>query len=105
MEEKHFDEWIEVKEKLHFGGSMPKISEGDIWWCSCGENVGVEINGKGERFARPVLVFTKFGRLSFLGIPLTTKRHDGPWYAEYIFNGETKYAVLCQVRASFWKDP
>lgn len=25
MEEKHFEEWIVVKEKLHFGGSMPKI--------------------------------------------------------------------------------
>ena len=43
MEEKRFDEWINLKEKLHFNAKAPRISEGEVWWCSFGENVGVEI--------------------------------------------------------------
>ena len=54
MEEKRLEEWIGVKSGLHFHNSLPRISEGDIWWCSCGENVGVEINGKSKLFSRPV---------------------------------------------------
>ena len=37
MDEKDFDGWIKVKEKLHFGAAQPHIKEGDIWWCSFGE--------------------------------------------------------------------
>ncbi|MBO7720203.1 hypothetical protein J6S35_01005 [Candidatus Saccharibacteria bacterium] len=43
MEEKHFDERIILKEKLHFDGKVPSIREGQVWWCSLGENVGAEI--------------------------------------------------------------
>ena len=55
MEEKRFEEWIELKEKIHFSNSAPKINEGDIWWCGFGENVRIEINGKSSRFSRPVI--------------------------------------------------
>lgn len=98
LEQKRFDEWNRVKKSIHKRARVQSIQEGEIWWFGDGENIGVEINGKGERFARPVLVLTKFGRLSFLGIPLTTKKHEGPWYAEYTFGGEIKYAVLCQAK-------
>ena len=57
---KDFSGWIVLKEKLHKTRRRPRtVSEGDIWWCTVGENVGVEINGKGHLFARPVLVLTK----------------------------------------------
>ena len=98
MEEKHFEEWIEVKEKLHFGNSVPKVSEGDIWWCGLGENVGVEINGKNEDYSRPVIVFKKLSHLCFLAIPLTSQPHDGTWYVEFNFRGKQEYAVLTQIR-------
>ena len=97
-DEKHFEEWIKVKKKLHYAGNHPNIKEGQIWWCAFGENIGVEINGKGDYFTRPVLVLRKLNRNFFIGIPLTTKKHDGSWFATFVFDGRVEYAVLAQVR-------
>ena len=72
MEEKHFWEWIELKERLHFVGNYPPIKEGQIWWCAVGENIGAEINGKNHTFSRPVLIMKKLSQYSFMGIPLTS---------------------------------
>ena len=98
MNKKDFDGWIKLKKKLHFGGSLPRIKEGDIWWCSCGENVGVEINGKNELFSRPVLVYKKLSRFGFVGIPLTSQVKHGSWFAEFNFKGRRQTAVLAQIR-------
>lgn len=68
-DDKRFSEWIGLKEKLHKAGKLPKIKEGDIWWCSIGENVGVEINGKSEFFSRPVLVLKKTESFWLHGYP------------------------------------
>ena len=68
-------------------------------WCSCGENVGVEINGKSRLFTRPVLVYKKLSRFGFIGIPLTSQKKTGSWYVEYTFQGKRQTAVLSQVRA------
>ena len=95
---KHFTEWIGLKEKLHFGNSAPRISEGDIWWCSCGENVGIEINGKSKLFSRPVFVYKKLGHLGFIGIPLTSQSKSGSWYVKIDFQGKNQTAVLSQIR-------
>lgn len=99
MEEKHFREWMSLKERLHFGNSMPKIKEGDIWWCSCGENIGIEINGKSELFSRPVFIYKKLSRFGFIGIPITSQDKVGSWYVKFDFQGKNQTAVLSQIRA------
>ena len=44
MHLKKFLEWIGLKEKLDSKEApVPHVSEGQIWWASLGENVGVEI--------------------------------------------------------------
>lgn len=96
--EKRFVEWIGLKEKLHFGNSAPRISEGDIWWCGLGENVGIEINGKSSRFSRPVLIMKKLSHQGFMGIPLTSREKTGSWYAKFEFLGKDEYAAVCQAR-------
>ncbi len=96
--DKRFDEWIEVKSDLHEAYVVRRIREGDIWWCALGENVGIEINGKSKTFARPILVLRKLGKYSFMGIPLTSKRHIGSWYAKFYFRGIEQYAALAQAR-------
>lgn len=91
--------WNSVKYSLHCTEKAPYISEGEAWWCSCGENIGVEINGKHKRFARPFVVYRKINKDSFLGIPLTTQPHDNnAWYIRFKFHGKTSYAILCQIR-------
>lgn len=98
MEEKHFQKWIRLKEKIHFKHAVPKITEGDIWWCSCGENVGIEINGKNELFSRPVFIYKKLSRLGFIGIPLTSQNKSGSWYVNFSFQEKKQTAVLSQIR-------
>lgn len=101
---KNFLEWIGIKQKLDTHEYNPPLtSEGDIWWCSIGENVGVEIGGKNERFTRPVVVLKKFGRLGFLAIPTTTKKREGSWYVPFSHKGVIEIAMLSQARLVSYK--
>ena len=94
---KDFDGWIAVKKRLHYKGGLRNIKDGDIWWCAIGENVGSEICGKGKTFARPVLVTRKLDRYSFVGVPLTSKKHYGSWYANFEFQNRKQIAIVAQV--------
>ena len=98
MGEKRFDEWMELKENIHCRASLRTFKEKEVWWCGMGENVGVEINGKGSEFARPVLVLRKLSRTSFIGLPLTSQSHDGSWYVHFRFKNKDEYAVFAQIR-------
>ncbi len=96
---KKFLEWIGLKEKIHRISSRPLyFNEGEIWWCAVGENVGVEINGKGRLFSRPVFVYRKLSREGFVGIPFSTQNKKGSWYVEVSFKGEKNIANLSQMR-------
>lgn len=96
---KRFLEWIRLKEKLH-GNTYrpPHITEGDIWWVSIGENIGRELNGKSDLFSRPVLVFKKLSRETFLGLPTTTQDRQGSWYVELHQAGRVMNVILSQAR-------
>lgn len=101
MEEvlKLFIEWTKVKVRLHM--SEPKIYflEREIWWVSLGVNIGVEKNGKNENFERPVLIFKKFNRSMFLGIPLTGKpKINNRYYIKVKYPQQTSYLVLSHIR-------
>ena len=96
---KRFLEWVGLKEKLHHQDHRPPLfKEGEIWWCHMGENVGIEMNGKGERFTRPILIFKKYDKYSFLGLPLTTKIKTGTWYSLVRFGERDQVVVLAQGR-------
>jgi len=96
---KKFLEWIGLKEKLHINSSVPLyFNEGEIWWCAVGENIGIEINGKGELFSRPVFVYKKLSKDGFLGIPLSTQHKKGSWYVEISFKGENNIINLAQIK-------
>lgn len=94
---KRFFEWIGLKEKLHTQKHRPPLfKEGEIWWCYVGENIGIEMNGKGKQFTRPIFVFKKYDRYSFLGLPLTTKTKTGTWYISVRFGGRDQTIILAQ---------
>lgn len=96
--------WALLKERVEAHDyTPPMIREGDFWWCSIGENIGVEISGKGELFTRPVIVLKKFGNYSFFGITTTTKRHNGSWYVSFKFNNLPETAILSQGRVFSYK--
>lgn len=96
---KRFFEWIGLKEKIHHGKHIPPVfKEGQVWWCYTGENVGIEINGKSDLFTRPIFIFKKYDRYSFLGLPLSTKIKEGSWYTQTKFMGTKQIIVLSQGR-------
>ena len=96
--EKQFDIWNELKKNLDAKKRFYPFKEGEVWWVSVGENVGVEICGKNERFSRPVLVFKKLSQFAFLGVPLTSQEHNGNWYVNFEFKNKSQYAALSQIR-------
>ena len=96
---KRFLEWIGLKEKIHNNNSVsPLFNEGEIWWCALGENIGIEINGKGKPFSRPIFIYRKLSRKGFLGIPLSTQIKEGSWYVEISFQNKKHVATLSQAR-------
>ena len=97
--EKRFGEWIILKENLHNLGRVPAVREGEIWWCSFGENVGVEINGKDDDFVRPVVILKKFSKYGFLGVPLTSQdKTSQTGYVNFYFANKNQWAALKQIR-------
>ncbi|MDO4978865.1 MAG: type II toxin-antitoxin system PemK/MazF family toxin [Candidatus Saccharibacteria bacterium] len=95
---KNFQKWMRLKENIHNKNNRRSIKEGQIWWISVGENVGVEINGKSDKFSRPVIIYKKLSNMGFMGIPLTSQYHDGSWYVSFEFNNKQEYAALSQAR-------
>ena len=64
-----------------------------------GANVGFEQDGKGEKFARPVLIFKKFNNEIFWALPLSTKIKEGKFYV-FLFASDNikRVAIISQLR-------
>jgi len=95
-----YDKWNEVKKVLSTKKKLISFKNRDIFWMHIGKNLGYETFGKGDDFLRPVLVFKKFSRNTFLGIPLTTATKDDIFHYKFIIknNNKTNYASLSQLR-------
>jgi mRNA interferase MazF len=74
MHPKDFTTWQHIKQQLDLRDTPPLFKPRKIWWRSIGVNVGYEVFGKGEAFARPVLVIDKHNQHSFFGLPLGSTR-------------------------------
>ena len=77
------DEWNEIKKEIVSKNRFFTFKVREIYWLKIGQNVGYETHGKGEEFLRPVLIFRKFSKDTFLGIPLTTTIKDDMFH--YVF--------------------
>jgi hypothetical protein len=65
---------------------------------SIGENVGSVINGKSNRFSRPVLILRKLAHGFFLVAPTTTQPREGSWYVLVCLSDQDEYVCLSQIR-------
>ena len=96
--QKDFDKW-NVQKKITDGMDNKKtFHEREVWFIKIGENIGFEQNGKGGEFLRPVIVYKKFSRNVFLGIPLTKTIKEGKFYSNFDFQGRKSNAILSQIR-------
>jgi len=91
-------EWCKVKVLLWDKPTRVVFKEGEIWWCSIGMNAGEETFGKGPKLTRPVLIFKKFTKNSFLGLPLTGYEKEGSWYVPINMPSRKSSVMLNQAR-------
>ncbi len=96
---KDFDNWNIEKLKIHQTDGRVFFHEREVWWCRIGVNVGYEQDGKGDNFARPVLIFKKFNNEVCWVIPLSTKIKKGKFYVS-VDIGDTveRAAIISQLK-------
>jgi len=93
------DSWNIKKKKIVQNKKTIFIKERDILFINMGQNIGVEQDGKGTEFLRPVIVYKKFNQKQFLGIALTSQEKFGKYYFQFQYLPSKKsYAILSQVR-------
>ena len=96
---KNFIDWCKKKVETENIRRTPQFKKREIWWGRIGENIGFEQSGKGDNFLRPILVFRKFNKNVFWGIPLTKTQKKGKFYFEFEFSKSFKsVAILSQLK-------
>ena len=95
---KDFKSWYLLKSRIEKTQKEKYFKEREIWWCSIGVNVGYEEDGKNIRFERPILIFRKFNKGMFWGMPLTSKPKKGKFFFTFVFNSKKSTVILSQLR-------
>lgn len=99
LDVKDFKKWSLGKRNVNNFGVNKWCKPGSIWWCSLGENVGFEEDGKSLDFTRPVLVLKTFSIFSTLVIPLTTTEKKNKYIMEIgEVEGKKASVILSQIR-------
>jgi mRNA-degrading endonuclease toxin of MazEF toxin-antitoxin module len=98
--DKDFDGWNMQKKNIDKSQHKPPLfNEREIWWCTYGLNIGTEVYGKNKFFRRPVMIFKKLAKTSFIGLPLSTKEKIGTWYINVTHSKGIKNCInLSQIR-------
>ena len=91
--------WSKLKERLNTSElTFPLCREGEKWWVYFGENIDIEINGKGVQFTRPAIILKKLNSRTLLVVPVTTQQKFGSWFVTFNYKGISETAVLSQIR-------
>lgn len=93
-----FDNWNEVKKATN-DSEEPRVdfSEREVWWCKIGKNIGREEDGKHALSERPVLIYKKFNKEIFFGIPLSSMYKNNKYYFLLSYS-EISSLLLSQLR-------
>jgi len=94
-----FDQWNNLKKILNNKKKIITFYQGNIYFMSIGQNIGDESYGKDNMFLRPVLVYRKLSKTTFIGIPLTSSKKEGSYYFSFNYKKDTtSTAMLNQMR-------
>jgi mRNA interferase MazF len=93
-----FDTWNTTKQYINYLEKTPHVREREIYWCSIGQNIGYEINGKTSAFTRPVIILKKISPRTILIAPTTTKVRAGSWFLPINFAGFEENICINQIR-------
>lgn len=98
--EKDFDSWNEIKQETDQKILLNDFFfyEREIWWCSLGKNIGVEVNGKDEGFERPGIILKVFNKDMLWILPITSNIKKSRFYYNFIFNNTEQSVMITQIR-------
>jgi len=96
----NYNNWNDIKKDLSKNTRNVNFNQKEIFMTYVGYNIGFEQNGdKNQNFLRPVLVYKKFSKNLFLGIPLTTTEKNSKFYYSFIFkDNKISTAILSQIK-------
>lgn len=94
---KDFDGWNKRKKIIDTTGKHVFSYRGEIWWCSLGVNIDVEIDGKNDLLERPVLIIKKVNLQSMWIVPLTSTYKDNVY--TYKLKTLPYYLSISQIRS------
>ena len=93
-----FDNWNKLKQVIENKIAVP-FKQGEIYFMSVGQNIGYEVYGKKELYLRPVLIYKKLSKQTFVGIPLSSKEKEGTYFFTFRYTAKTlSTALLHQIR-------
>ena len=100
MSQKDFDKWNTIKQETD-KKILPDdffFYEREIWWCSLGKNIGVEVNGKDEGFERPGIILKVFNKDMIWILPITSSVKKSKFYYNFVFNNIKQSVMITQIR-------
>ncbi len=100
MHIKDFNSWNSKKKNLNAKEVNRNLfySAREVWWCSVGINIGIEVDGKNTDFERPLLIIKVFNSEQIWGVPLTSKEKTGTYYIPVIHEKGVSYANVSQIK-------
>ena len=93
-----FNKWNEIKKESSGQNNKKYFYDKDIQFLNLGKNIGFEQDGKGNEFLRPVLVYKKFSKRLFLGMPLTGAEKEEKFYFKVNIKDKKTSVILSQIR-------
>lgn len=96
---KDFLKWHHKKTKIENTTTPKYFYTREIWFIAMGINIGVEEDGKGTEYRRPVIIMKRFNQNMFMGIPISRTNKDGPYYFSFVLNEKVaNKALISQIR-------
>lgn len=96
--EKNFSAWHNLKKNLDQLNRPIYFHRREIWWCSLGVNIGVEVDGKNANFERPVVIMKVYSIASLIVIPLTSVFKNDIFHHLVSCRNKIVWAKLTQFR-------
>lgn len=97
---KIFADWTKLKIRIHVADNFAYPKKKEIWWVSLGQNVGVEANGKNNKFERPAVVLKVFNNQGFLIAPTSSKVKNGEYFIKFTnIDGQKGIINMSQIRS------
>ena len=97
-----FEVWCKLKTKVDSKEKIIGFKERNIAFIHMGRNIGMEQNGKGDLFLRPVIVVKRLNRRLFFGIPMTSKEKSGSFFLPIAYTHKGREykstAILAQAK-------